>query len=197
VGAKWDIDDSWSVNFSALDLGFITWNSGLKNYESKYDSVYFAGIYADVNEEDFDVSQAFSDTLQELFDVIETEQKYTAGLPMRFIVGGEYYFGDRANRVSLMFSGRFIKNYFDFSATAGFDMKVSKHFAFKATYTYMRYNAFNLGVGLVADVRPFQFYVLTDNIVTAFQWSQAQYFNLHFGVNLVFPRFKKMEPPGE
>ena len=193
IGADWDINESFAVNLSVLDLGFISWNSRLKNYQSKYDSVNFSGIYADINDENFDVSQAFSDTLQELFDVIETESKYTAGLPTRLIVGGEYYFGDRANRVSLLFSGRFIKNYFDMSITAGYDMKVSDHFAFKATYTYLRHSPFNLGLGLVVDIRPVQIYVLTDNIITVFNIAGAQYFNLHFGINLVFPKFKKME----
>ena len=75
--------------------------------------------------------KAFSDTIQELFDVIETDQTYTAWLPTRLILGGEYFFGERANRVSLMLSGRLLENYFDFAATAGFDMKVSKHFVLK------------------------------------------------------------------
>jgi len=193
IGAHWDINKSFAVNLSVLDLGFITWNSGLKNYQSKYDSVYFSGIYADIDDENFDISKVFSDTLQELFDVIETESKYTASLPTRLIIGGEYYFGERTIRVNLLLSARVIKNYFDPSVTAGFDMKVSNHFAFKATYTYLRHSPFNVGLGLVVDVRPFQLYVMTDNIITAFNWEGAQYFNLHFGINLIWPRFKKME----
>ena len=146
IGADWDISESFAVNLSVLDLGFISWNSRLKNYQNKYDSINFSGIYADINDENFDVSQAYSDTLQELFDVIETESKYTAGLPTRLIVGGEYYFGDRANRVSLLFSRRFIKNYFNMSITAGYDMKVSDHFAFKATYTICVIHLSTLGL---------------------------------------------------
>jgi hypothetical protein len=197
AGVKWEIDESFAVNLSILDLGFISWSSGLKNYQSKYDSIFFAGIYADVNDENLDISQAFSDTLQELFDVIETEQSYTAGLPTRIIIGGEYAFSEGKNRVSLMLSGRLIEDYFDFSATAGFDMKVSQHFAFKATYTYLRYNPFNLGIGLVADARPFQFYLLTDNVINLFNPYNARYFNVHFGINLAWPKFKNMDTPEE
>ena len=191
LGATFRVGGHFKINLSFLDLGFLTWQSDLKSYEGTYDKVYFSGIYADPNDKDQDIFQVYSDSLKVLFEPKEFSAPYTSTLPARMMLGAEYYFNDEKSRASFLFSGRMLHGYFEPSFSLGYDMKVSDVFAFKASYTYLRYSPFNIGIGLVVDARPFQFYFMTDNVIAPFNIFGTQYLNFHFGFNLVWPRHNK------
>jgi len=195
-GADFKVSERVSLNFSVLDLGFINWKSELSSYENSTDSIEFTGIYADINTTE-DLFQTYVDSLAELIEINEFEQEFKTQLPTRVFAGLEYYSLDKTNRLSFVFSGTFLKNYFSPAFSVGYDKTVSKHFTFKVNYTYLKYAPLNLGAGLVFNFKPFQFYFLTDNILSAFYWSGQKYINFRFGINLVFPQqgsIKKGEP---
>ena len=183
IGGDFKVSERVSLNFSVLDLGFINWKSGLKSYESTTDSIEFSGISADINTTE-DIFKAYGDSLAELIDINEFEQQYKSKLPTRFFVGLEYYGYDRSSRLSVVFSGTFLKNNFLPAISVAYDKTVSKHFTFKINYSYMQYSPLNLGAGLVFNFSPFQFYFLTDNIMAAFSWSGQQYINFRLGSTL-------------
>ena len=191
LGATFQVHEQVKLNLSILDLGYIAWQSDLTSYEGAYEEVHFTGVYGDVNEEDQDIFKMYSDTLKKLFEPRESSFPYSAVLPARLIVGAEYYFNNDANRASFLFSGRMMHGYFEPAFTLAYDMKVSDVFAFKASYTYLQYSPFNLGVGIVVEARPFQFYVMTDNIIAPFNIYGTQYLNFQFGFNLIWPKQNK------
>lgn len=184
-GADFRISERIKINFSIIDLGFINWKSNLKTYQSTADNIEFSGIYADISTTK-DLFAAYGDSLSELIDINEFEQEFKTNLPTRVFVGLEYYSFDESNRLSLVFSGSFLKDNFSPAFLIGYDKTVSKHFTFKVNYSYLRYAPLNIGAGLVFNFRPLQFYFLTDNIVSAFYWSGQKYINFRFGINLVF-----------
>lgn len=195
-GADFRISERFKLNFSVIDLGFINWKSDLKSYENTSDYIEFTGIYVDINTTE-DLFEAYADSIAELIDINEFEQEFKTHLPTRIFGGLEYYSLDKTNRLSFVFSGTFLKNYFSPAFSVGYDKTVSKHFTFKVNYTYLKYAPLNIGTGLVFNFKPFQFYFLTDNILSAFYWSGQQYINFRVGINLVFPEqnsIKKGEP---
>lgn len=195
-GADFKISERFKLNFSVIDLGFINWKSDLKSYENTSDYIEFTGIYADINTTE-DLFEAYADSIAELIDIKEFEQEFKTHLPMRIFGGLEYYSLDKTNRLSFVFSGTFLKNNFSPAFSVGYDKTVSKHFTFKVNYSYLKYAPLNIGAGLVFNFKPFQFYFLTDNILSAFYWSGQQYINFRFGFNLIFPKqnsIKKGEP---
>ena len=191
LGATFQVHNQVKLSLSILDLGYISWESDIASYHGAYEEVVFTGVYADPDVKDEDVFQMYSDTLKKLFEPIESSFPYSAALPARILVGGEYFFKNDANRASFLFSGRLMHGYFEPSFSLAYDMKVSRVFAFKASYTYLKYSPFNLGVGIVIDARPFQFYIMTDNIIAPFDLFGTKYMNFHLGFNLVWPRNAK------
>jgi hypothetical protein len=195
-GGDFKLSERIKLNFSVLDLGFTNWKSNLKTYESTDTNVHFSGIYADISTTE-DLFQAYGDSLAELIQINEFEKEYKTQLPTRIFFGFEYYSMDQSNRLSLVFSGTFLKNNFSPAFSVAYDKSVSRHFAFKISYSYLQYAPLNLGLGLVLNLRPVQFYVLTDNVFGAINWSGQRYLNIHFGINLAFTeqsRIKKGEP---
>ena len=195
-GADFKISERVKINFSVLDLGFINWKSNLTSYESSSDYIEFTGIYADINATE-DIFEAYADSITKLFDINEFEHKFKTHLPTRIFAGLEYYSLDKSNRLSFVFSGTFLKNNFSPAFSVGYDKTVFKYLTFKVTYSYLKYAPLNLGGGLVVNIQPFQFYILTDNILSAFYWSGQKYINFRFGFNLIIPeqnRINKSEP---
>ncbi len=195
-GGDFKLSERVKLNFSVLDLGFTNWKSNLKTYESTDTNVQFSGIYADISTTE-DLFKAYGDSLAELININEFEQEYKTQLPTRIFFGFEYYSMDQSSRLSLVFSGTFLKNNFSPAFSVAYDKSVSRHFAFKVSYSYLQYAPLNLGLGLILNLRPIQLYVLTDNIFGAINWSGQKYLNIHFGINLAFTeqsRIKKGEP---
>jgi hypothetical protein len=184
-GADIKISERVKINFSVIDLGFINYNSKLKSYENLADSIDFSGIYVDINSTE-DFFTAYGDSLEELIDINEFEQSFRTTLPTRIYAGLELYGMDPSNRFSFVFSGTFLKNNFSPAISVGYDKTVSKNFAFNINYSYLKYAPLNLGAGLILNLRPFQFYVLTDNVFSAFKWNGQKYLNFRFGINLIF-----------
>ncbi len=173
-GADIKITERFKLNVSVLDLGSINWKSELASYESVGDSIEFLGIYADLNETD-DLFQTYVDSLTELIDINEFEQEFKSQLPTRIYAGLEFYGKNKSNRLSLLFSGTFLKNNFSTAFTLGYDKTVSKNFSFKVTYSYLKYAPINVGAGLVFNFKPIQLYFLTDNVLAAFDWGGQKY----------------------
>jgi hypothetical protein len=190
-GATFQVHEQVQLSLSVLDLGYISWESNITSYKSAYEEVTFTGVYADPDVEDEDVFQKYSDSLKSLFEPVESSFPYSATLPARILVGAAYSFKNDANRASFLFSGRMMHGYFEPSVTLAYDMKVSRVFSFKTSYTYLKYSPFNLGLGIVIEARPFHFYVMTDNIIAPFNLFGTKYANIHFGFNLIWPRNKE------
>ena len=185
IGAEFRMSESVKINFSILDLGFINWKSNLTSYESSSDYIEFTGIYADINTTE-DIFKAYADSINELIDINEKAYKFKTHLPTRIFAGIEYYSFDKSGRLSFVFSGTYLKNNFSPAYSLGYDKTVSKYLTFKLNYSYLKYAPLNFGGGLVINLQSFQFYILTDNILSTFYWNGQRYINLRFGFNLVF-----------
>jgi hypothetical protein len=64
--------------------------------------------------------------------------------------------------------------------------KVFNQVSLAASWLYTDRTLRNVGVGIVAGRSPVQFYMFTDNILTALNPLNVRNFNLRFGINLIF-----------
>jgi hypothetical protein len=54
-------------------------------------------------------------------------------------------------------------------------------------YAYRKANPLNIGFRAVFELRPFQLYIGSDNVIGIFQPLQSSATNLRFGINIVIP----------
>ncbi len=165
-------------------MGFINWNSNLTSYKSSSDYVEFSGITTDINTTE-NIFEAYADSINKLIDIKKQEYKFKTFLPTRFFIGLEYYSIDKSGRLSFVFSGTDLQYNFSPAISLGYDKTVSKNLTFKVNYSYLKYAPLNLGGGLVVNLQSFQFYILTDNILSIINWRGQKYIHFRFGFNLV------------
>jgi len=182
------------INASILDWGKIYYRSNTTTYRSANDSINFNGADIDFINND-DPMGSIGDTLEKLFDITEEDRNYDIKLPSRIIIGGEYYTKDMKNDFSLLFSGRFFKDYFEPAVSVGYTRFVSGHFSFKVNYTWIKDAPMNFGTAFAVNFFPFQFYLYSDNVPGLFQWDQQKYIQAGFGLNIrLAPRNTRKSP---
>jgi hypothetical protein len=177
------------INASVLDWGKVYYRSNTKTYSPANENVNFNSAKIDFH------NGSIADTLQKLFDIKEEAQNYSIKLPGRIIVGGEYYTKDMCNDFSLLFSGRFFKDYFEPAVSVAYTRFVSGHFSFKANYTWIKDAPMNFGAALAVNFFPFQFYLYSDNVAGLFQWDRQKHVQAGFGLNIrLAPRNTRKSP---
>ncbi len=194
LGADVQITKQIWVNASVLNWGKVYYRSNTKRYKTVHDSVNFNGAAIDFSKNDNPL-RSIGDTLRSLFDVKDEPGNYSIILPARIIIGGEYYTKDMHNDFSLMFSGRFYRNYFEPAFSVGYSRFVSSHVSVKANYTWLKDAPMNFGMAMAVNFFPFQFYVYSDNVIGLFQWDQQKYVQAGFGLNIrIAPRNTRKSP---
>ncbi len=177
-GMDFKVTNQVELSAALLNLGTIRFKEKTKTYQSKVNNIHF-------NSDQFDLFD-LSDTLKDLLHVDELSQNYRIKLPVRVLFGGEYYSRDRRNRTSILLSGRFYPGHFEPAVSLAFDRTISKNFSMKVAYTYLKYNPINVGVSLALNVKSFQFYLYTDNVLGAW-WNKQRLLQVGFGLNIRIP----------
>ncbi len=181
------------VNASILNWGKVYYRSNTITYKPVNDSINFNGT--DIKFNNNNPLGNLGDTLQKVFGITKEAQSYHVKLPGRILVGGEYYTEDMRNDFSLLFSGRFFKDYFEPAVSVGYTRFVSGHFSFKVNYTWIKDIPVNFGAALAINFSPFQFFLYSDNVAGLFQWDQQKYLQVGFGLNIrIAPRNTRQSP---
>ncbi len=193
VGVDVKINEHFSFQFSATNLGFITWRTYGKTYSSKVNDIYFDGAEYDLfddNNED-DPVEAYLNTLDSIFNVEESVKIYSTNLRANIFGNAQYTLLNPRHRFNLLFAGRFLENSFEYAFSAGYTYNPDGKFSAKLNYTYMKNAPLNLGAGFFFNFKPFQIYVMADNIVGMAQWYDARFLDFRFGINILIPSKKK------
>lgn len=189
VGAHYMIDDNWEVAASVSDLGYIFWNEQPVNYSINDADFTFQGLdlasYITNATDSVDVFQEFVDTLTEVFDIQETNDRYRTSVPSKMYISGAYKFTDR-DRLGLDFYGEFFKGHFEPAVALNYTHKFGTIFHLSSSYMYNNRSFANFGLGFGLTLGPIQWYFAMDNILGPI-WPQAtQNVHFHSGLNLVF-----------
>ncbi len=187
------LSDQFRLTASLLDLGSVTWRNDIKSYGAKTDSVEFGGITYDLMN-DTGLITRFVDTLKNLISLKTDTVNYGTSLTPRMTAGLEFMSMNSKDRLSFLFAGRFAKTGFEPAAAFAYDRKVSEHFTYKLSYTWLPHAPLNFGAGMVVDANPFQFYILTDNVFQLFFPTRQRFFQFSFGINIKIRGYRRLPP---
>ncbi len=199
IGAAWSSDDArWRIGAAISDIGFIRWSgkSSSRIYSSETAEYRFDG-FGDLDE--IFGSSSFDDMLDsvynELLDCMELDTlsgyAHTGMMPLTVNVSGEFDVrGDKRHVVSLDLLGTFnMHQPLYYAVTAGYRYTTDNgRFSAIATLSHKRVDPVSIGVGLMANTRNFQFFMLGDTSVYALAGNlrKTSGMSLRMGFNFFF-----------
>lgn len=197
LGASYALNEKLMLEASLLNLGKIGW----KNYTTKLDitentstftfeGIDVLGTFREDEDENFDPFQNTIDSLKEAFDIDKiwdsrVSGNYSTGLPVQLNFGARY---ELSNNLYLNghLNARFYKDEFVPTLSTSVLKEFGRAVSLALSYTTAKNSINNLGFGFSLNT-PFQFHVVSDNIITlALFPKSAKNFNIRTGVNLVF-----------
>jgi outer membrane protein OmpA-like peptidoglycan-associated protein len=188
LGGHYTLNEKLNFSLSVVDLGFIKWKSNVKNYTSNTTTYNFQGI--DLNQFVGDTTengQNVLDSLNDSFKPEETHNAYTTYLSTHIFAGANYVIRENTF-AGLLLRGQFFKGSFIPSATLSINQQVGRHLSLALSYSAMNRSYNNIGFGFSTNAGPVQLYLVSDNMLGAIKPVDAQTFNVHFGINLIFGR---------
>lgn len=186
LGIDAKLSNNFEISASVLDLGKINYRSNTQNYKSKEDSIYFNGLNISLVNSSL---ANIGDTLKNIFHVTSFPVNYSAKLPTRLLFSATYFTSNRKNKISLLFSTRFLKDYNVTAIMLGYDAMLSRHFNIKVNYMYLKESPLNIGAVISVKLKPLQFYLYSDNLLGV-NWKKARYLQAGLGINILITKKK-------
>lgn len=199
LGANYEFSEKLSFNASVLDIGTIAWKSYTKSYVNEGGDFTFNGVEFSTYGDDSDTSNTFDklgDSLQDAFELKERAENYNTPLPMRFYIGANYKITEQ-DMVGGILHGSYFQSKIRPAFSINYSRKMTKWITLITSYTVINNSYNNIGAGVNLNPGPVQFYIITDNALGAFQPQNSRYFQLRFGINLLFgaDKSKEIRPP--
>lgn len=198
LGGHYELNERISFNASVLDLGSISWKDNIENHVIEEGEYTYSGIALDVfAPQDGDTTGETSfdrvlDSLEQAFDINENEDEYSTPLVPRIYIGANYKFNEKT-----VFGGLIQSEFFQGNVRPSFTVsanrKMTKWITLAASFTAINRSYNNLGFGFSINPGPVQLYVMSDNILSAFQPQHARHAQVRFGINLIFGSKKTPE----
>jgi Family of unknown function (DUF5723) len=189
-GAKYDIFDYLSVEFSVLDLGNITWKEEVINYQADDADVTFRGVPLRGID---DIDQVLEDSLLGKFTSEENYTEFKKSMSPRTYLAVSYKPGVN-DRFTLMAYNNHVFNEIKPAYSLSYNRSAGK-FTFGAITTYRSTNSrTNFGFNMAANLGPVQLYMATDNLLVVNQPEKRSIADVRFGLNLMIG-YKKWKNP--
>jgi len=197
IGAKYDITEELEVSASVTDIGFIGWKTNPKSYIIDNKTIEFNGVEG-LENAFFDaqdgtsagdsagtILEQFSDSLQAKFVPTENTDKYRTWLTSRMNVGVNYQLAEKHN-VGLLVNGQLSKRKLRAAMTVSYNFRIRKWLGFHANYSIYNRSFLNVGTGLSFNLWPFQYYIMTDNVLAPIMPYNTKNLHVRTGINWVF-----------
>ena len=220
LGFNYHLNDKLLLEFSVLDLGFITWNdytanSQLDAWDYTYDGIDNPiTVFGQGTSVEF-LKNILEDSIEaSLYDNYQySTPSYSTSLRTKIYASMEYIV-DHNNFVSLSLYSSFVRKRWRRGLGIAYNYHLGNFLSATASYSIYNRSYSNVGLGLSLNLGPVELYCLTDNILA---WGMlnpsdnlagsSQAINvdtrkvkngqIHFGMNLTFGRDKKVKPGEE
>ncbi len=169
---------------SVLDLGKITWDDNVTNYEAtqtyQYDGLDFSGA---LTGDSVSFGNAL-DTLKAIFKVKETSGSYTTTLTRKIYLSARYHLTEKLTLSGLFYNETYRGKPLS-SVAVGVNFSPFKQlnaglsFAFKQPDSYN-----NLGLNLTLNLGPVQFFGVTDNLFSLINPGDSHSFSARAGASV-------------
>jgi len=186
ISGRYEHSTRWSFFGSLIDLGYINWKTGVKNFQGKLTTTYFNGFSVnDIQDSSNNFKfNGVGDTLKNRFKSVQTKNSYQTTLVPKFYVGSTYKLNDRGalNMGVLTKSYKGLHPALILNATQGFGRRFQLSFSYSASAGSYA----NLGAGIMMMPGPVQIYFAADNLVGLAALGTVTNTTARFGINFVF-----------
>lgn len=194
-GADMEVTDKLTVALAVNDIGSIKWKEDVKNYELIESEATFGGL--DLRDLD-SAGDVLSDTVEQLFDYVETTNSFKSKLNTRIFASGTYKVTTNGMVTGTIMTRNDLGK-MSFTYGVGYTHKFGKILTMSGTVSKKPSQGFAVGGGFAARLGFMQLYTSIDNIIGFTDIRKMQNVNMRFGVNFLFGRFsnKKEEEQTE
>ncbi|MDO5972107.1 DUF5723 family protein [Flavivirga aquimarina] len=204
IGLTHQLNKQWSLDASLLDVGFIRHTKDIENYKVEGDYVFegINPIFPDTGNgqtaEEYwsDIETNFED----LFKLDTTATKYTTWRPVKLNASLNYAFGKKIddicnceneediyqNKTGLQLYAISRPRQPQLALTLYYYRRLFNGLQVKTTYTIDPYSMTNIGLGMSANLKGVNFYVMADNFLELRNVYNAQSVSLQLGFNYIF-----------
>jgi hypothetical protein len=174
-----------NIGASILDLGRINWTEDPGNYTSKgtfvYEGLDFTGA---ITGDSINFSDAL-DTLDQIFMIEETQEKYSTTLPPKIYVHANFQLTENW-LLAASFYNEVYREQSRTGISVGAQTSLLKWLRLGANYSIYGDTYANIGLNAVLKFGPVQIMALTDNVIALLAPDSANFGNARAGLNLVF-----------
>ena len=197
MGAVFKPNDKVTLSASIIDLGSIGWKTDVTNLTLNGQFSY-EGVNIDnsLNKNDpnykspSDAFKDLGDSIKHAFSIDNTNNTFSTAIPVKVYIGGSYQVNPNIE-VGGLARARIYNSQASLSFTASGNAYWGDFFSLSASYSIIEGSYTNLGLGFGLRGGPVQFYIVTDNVLTAFDPANASSLNLRFGLNFLIGRNKE------
>lgn len=204
IGATYEINDSWTASASMLDLGAIFHLKDVETYQASGDytldgiELLFPPLSA--GEPSYPYYDDLLDEIEREVPIDTLHNSYTQMRPLKINAGVTHKFGrwigkeecdcqDRGGDLTNQSVGLQIYSVFrpkapQTAATLFYYRRWTEYLSMKATYTADSFSFSNIGLGMVADIGKFNFYIAADNLFRYGNITKAKSVSLQIGFNI-------------
>lgn len=207
LGATYQLMDKLTVAASIIDLGKISWKNDLYSYSlDKATANYtFSGVDIEkIVNGDSKYLDAELDSIKSKFELKEgTIGSYNTWLLGKMFISGNYELMKNLNVGAVLFTEKF-QGRVSPGGSASLVKNFGKWVSTSVSYTISSRSFNNLGAGVSFNLAPVQLYIVGDNMLrmplslaakqnlNSFV-NSTQFFNVRFGINIVWGRSKGMD----
>jgi hypothetical protein len=190
LGVSAKLSSNLELSASMIDLGFISWRRDITTF-AENGHYLFRGINMNTPTETNKPPEktdagglfvALYDSMRTSFYPNPATEKFSSVLPVKLYLAGEYKLNDQMTLGGVA-RLRLYNNLIHTSYTASLNAKISRNFAFSASYSLMESTINNLGLAAVFHIGNIQLYTVSDNILAFTIPSSARNANVRIGIN--------------
>ncbi len=212
LGATYEINEKLTASASFVDLGAIFHTKDIESYtvngEYTLDGIELLFpplVSTDTAPPYYD---DLIDEIEDAFTVDTVYNSYSQMRPLKIYSSLKYNFGrpvgsdegcdclntgenQKYNQsAGVQFFNMFRPKGPQFAATLFYYRKLSDYLTFKTTYTVDSYSYNNIGLGLVADIKMINFYIVANNLQWYSNFAKAKSVSLQMGLNIIIDENK-------
>jgi hypothetical protein len=124
------------------------------------------------------------DSIKQAFSINNTNNSFSTAIPVKIYMGGSYQVNPRI-QVGGLARARIYNSQTKLSFTASGNVYLGNFFNFSASYSILEGSYANLGLGIGLRGGPVQFYMVTDNLLAAFDPANVSNLNVRVGLNFL------------
>ena len=183
-GLAKDFNSEITLYASAVDIGFINWNSDpyTFDFQGKQNIV---GVKIDSLDFEEAIDSYKIDSLFNDFQYKASKGSYRQWLPAKFYVGADYRL-KKWVKLGLVYRAEYTNKHLFHAVTGSVNLKYAKFANTSLSYTIKNNSFSNLGFGTSFAMGPYTMFFISDNIGAAIWWHKSQLFAFRMGTSMVF-----------